>query len=145
MRILAAYDGSLHSRAALTYGLKKVKETGARLIALHVFHRAMFIDYDALPGAEDAARSDALRHAGEAERIIREAGEDLRAKVIIAEGIPEEEIIKHAVEENISVIVCPPRYASIVKKAPCPVSVVPDCIAAPRDKIRNFMAVSSRH
>jgi nucleotide-binding universal stress UspA family protein len=145
VRILAAYDGSLHSRAALIYGLRKVKETGARLVALHVFHRAMFIDYGALPAAEDKARSESLRYVADAERIIREAGEELRARVIMAEGVPEEEIVRHAAEENISLIISPPRYASVAAKAPCPVSIVPARFVAQPDKGGDLVAAPFRH
>jgi nucleotide-binding universal stress UspA family protein len=127
----------------LKYGLEKVKEKGARLIVLHVFHRGMFIDYHVLPGAEDIARRESFRCVEDAKRIIEEAGEDLRAKVVVEEGNPEEEIIKCAEVRNIDLIVSPPRYRAVAKKAACPVSIVPGCVLVPLDNIENFMPVSS--
>ena len=143
MRILVAYDGSLNSRIALKYGLEKTKEKSARLIALHVFDSRMFIDYGSAPGTEDIAREESLRYVEDARNIICEYGEELRAKVVMEDGGPVEEIAKYAETENMDLVISPPRYASVAKKAPCPVSIVPGCILVPVDKIENFMAVSS--
>jgi nucleotide-binding universal stress UspA family protein len=139
MKILVAFDGSLNAGAALRYGLNTVKEKGGRLIALHVFNSGMFIDYDAHPGAEDFARREALGFVEDARRMVAEAGASSQAEVLMQEGNPEEEIAKFAREQNMDLIITPPRYKAVAKNSPCPVSIVPGYILIPLDKIENFM------
>jgi nucleotide-binding universal stress UspA family protein len=143
MKILIAYDGSLNAQAALKYGLEKAKERGGRLTCLHVFNSSMFIDYDAHPGAEEIARREALKYVQDARRIVSESNVDPDAVVIMEEGNPEEEIEKYAREENIDLIISPPRYKSVAKNSPCPVSIIPGYILVPLDKIENFVKVSA--
>lgn len=143
MKILIAFDGSLNSQTALKYGLEKVKEKGGRLTALHVFNSSMFIDYDAHPGAEEIARREALRYVEDARRIVSESGADSYTKVIMREGNPEEEIEEYAREENMDLIISPPRYKSLAKKSPCPVSIIPGHVLVPLDKIENFVSIAA--
>lgn len=115
MKVLVAYDGTLDSKTALRYVLEKIKESDGELIVLYVFTRELFIDYDALPGAEEAARKESSRYVREAEAIIQEEGKGVKASIIEAEGNQETEIIRYAHAENIDLLLCPPRYKAVIK------------------------------
>ena len=112
MKVLVAYDGTLQAKDALRYGLDKVRENGGEVVALHVFDRGMFVDYDAIPGVEEMARKDAERHVDEARSLIRESG--VRARVITEDGSPEEEVLNYAMARNVDILLCPPKYKSII-------------------------------
>jgi nucleotide-binding universal stress UspA family protein len=116
MKVLVAYDGTLQSKEALRYGMEKVRDNGGEVVALQVFNSPMFIDYDAHPGAEEMARRESALQAGEAKEILREAGTGIRARVIVTEGNPEEEIMDFARSNNVDILLCPPRYRSIIKR-----------------------------
>jgi hypothetical protein len=73
MKILTIYDGTLQSKAALRYGLRKAKEKAGELIVLQVFQSSLFVDYDAGPRAEEIARAETARHRRDAETLINEA------------------------------------------------------------------------
>ncbi|MDH5203238.1 MAG: universal stress protein [Nitrospirota bacterium] len=115
MKVLVAYDGTLHSKTALKYGLEKVKETGGELIALHVFNSSLLIDYDALPYVEERAKRETIRCLEEAKLIIKEEGKGTKACIIETEGNPEDEVIRCAIEENVDLLLCPTRYRTVVK------------------------------
>lgn len=132
MKALVAYDGSLNSKTALKYGIQKVAEKGGEIVALHVFNRGMFIDYDAGPGAEQMARIESARYVEDARRILEGAG-DIMSRIIVEEGDPAEEIIRLANAESADIIFSPPAYRSIVKNAPCPVSIIPGNVLVPLD------------
>ena len=115
MKVLVAYDGTLQAKEALRYGSQKVKENGGELVALHVFNSGLFIDYDAHPGAVEMARRDSLRFVEEAKRLIAENGVLDYARVVSEEGVPSEEIMRYATEKNVDILLCPPRYKSVIK------------------------------
>ncbi len=115
MKVLVACDGTLQSKEALRYGLEKVREKGGELVAMHVFNSPLFVDYDATPGAEARARSEFFRHVEEADKLIKEKGKGIRAKMITEDGNPDEEIVQYARERHIDLLLCPPRYKSIIK------------------------------
>lgn len=114
MKVLVAYDGTLQAKDALKYGVEKVKENGGEVVALHVFNSSMFVDYDVF-GAEEAGGLESMRFAAEAKKILGEAGKGLHTRVIIAEGDPEEETINYARENNVDLLLCSPRYKSIIR------------------------------
>jgi len=114
MKVLVAYDGTLQAKDALKYGVQKVKEKGGELVALHVFNSNLFIDYDVF-GAEEAGRAESMRFAAEAKKILGETGKGISARVIYAEGNPEEETINYARENNVDLLLCSPRYKSIIR------------------------------
>ena len=113
MKVLVAYDGTLDAKTALRYGLEKVRGNGGELIVLHVFNRNLFIDYDAIPQAEEIARRESSRYIEEAERIIKEEGKGIKASIILDEGNPEKETIECAKAENVDLLLCPPRYKAL--------------------------------
>lgn len=132
MKALVAYDGSINSKTALKRAIKKVNDSGGELLVLHVFDNSIFIDYDAGPGAEKMARIESARHVEEARRILERAG-DVRSRIIVEEGNPADEIIRLAKTESVDIIFTPPKYKSVVKSAPCPVSILPGSILVPLD------------
>ncbi len=133
MNILVAYDGSLHAKRALAYGLAKGRETGATLTLLQVFDPSVFIDYGAGPQAEETARHEAAQYLMEARQIIGEQGKDLNVRIIAEDGDPVQRIVHHALSLSAGLILCPPRYKAVVRAAPCPVSVIPGTILVPVD------------
>lgn len=144
MKILVAYDGSLNSQTALKYGIRKVKEVGGSLFALHVFNSSMFIDYGAGPNAEEMARKESSGYVEDAGRIIAETGTDISANLFTVEGNPKEEIINFARTEMIDLIIGPPRYKAIVNNAPCSVSIIPGNILLPVDNTDSYLAILDR-
>lgn len=116
MKVLVAYDGTLQSKEALRYGMQKVRETGGEVIALHVFNSNLFIDYDSQPWAAEVARKESLQYVEDAKRLVAESGAGLCVSIATEEGDPEEEIIRYARERNIDVLLCPPRYKTIIKR-----------------------------
>lgn len=131
MKILTIYDGTIQSKAALRYGIKKAREKGGEVVVLHVFQNSMFIDYDAGPKAEEVARAEAKRHLQDAENLIRESGQDVNVKIMSVEGDPAEEALRISEVEHAELILTSPRYKAIVKKASCPVYIMPGTILVP--------------
>jgi nucleotide-binding universal stress UspA family protein len=134
MKILTVYDGTLQSKTALQYGLRKAKEKTGELIVLQVFPSGQFIDYGAGPRAEEIARAEAARHRRDAETIINEAGGDkLSVRVLSEEGDAVEEALRVSAAENVDLLLATPRYKAIAKKASCPVYIMPGLILVPVD------------
>ena len=116
MKVLVAYDGTLQSKDALRYGMEKVREQGGEVLALHVFNSSMFIDYDASPEAVEAARRESAAHVEAAKLLMKEEGKGVKTGLFVGEGDPEEEVIQFAEERNVDLLLCPPRYRSVVKR-----------------------------
>jgi len=116
MKVLVAYDGTLQAKEALRFGLMKAKEAGTRLMVLNVFNDNMFIDYDAMPSAVDMARAQSKKYLEEAKAIVREEGRGVHARVFTTEGSPDEAVLDFAKAEDVDVVVCPPKYRSIIKR-----------------------------
>ncbi len=138
MKILVAFDGSLNAKTALRYGIEKVRKTGGEVIALQVFQSEMFIDYGAGPTAEGVARNEAARYLDEARAILEKEGAGIPSRVLEVEGNPEQEISRFAEENNVGLIIAPPRYRSLAKKAGCPVSIVPGNVLVPVDSTDSY-------
>ncbi len=134
MKILTVYDGTIHSKTALQYGLKKVQEKGGELIVLQVFQASLFLDYDAGPRAEEIARAETARQLRDADAIISAAGiKGIPVRVILEEGDTVQETVRIAEKEKVDLILSPARYKAIVKKAGCPVYIMPGTILVPID------------
>jgi nucleotide-binding universal stress UspA family protein len=134
MKVLSLYDGTLHAKTALLYGLKKVKEAKGELVVLQVFPASQFVDYEAGPRAEEMARQEAARFLREGENLIKEAGaEGATVRVLQSEGDPADETVRIAGAEKPDLLLAPARYKSIDRKAVCPVRLVPGTILVPVD------------
>ena len=116
MKIMVAYDGTLQAKEALVYGIEKARTKGGEVIALQVFNRRLFVDYDATVNAQDAARAEASRFMEEAKEIIREKAKGVKASFYSGEGNPEEEMISFAKSEQVDVLLCPPKFKTIISK-----------------------------
>jgi nucleotide-binding universal stress UspA family protein len=116
MKIMVAYDGTLQAKDALVYGMDKAREKGGEVVAFHVFNSPLFIDYDATPNAEALARAESDRMVAEAKTILREKAKGVKTSLYTGEGNPVEEVIAFAREEHADILLCPPRYSSIVRK-----------------------------
>jgi len=116
MKVLVAYDGTIQSKDALRYGLEKVKSGGGELIAMHVFPGNLFIGYDATPSARDIARRESASYVEEAKKILQENGKGLKVCIVEGYGVPGDEIMRYAEEQKVDVLLCPPRFKSIINK-----------------------------
>jgi hypothetical protein len=116
MKIMVAYDGTLQAKEALVYGMKKAQEKGGEVVALHVFNKPLFVDYDAVPGAESLARAEAARFVEEAKTIIREKSAGVKTSLFSTDGNPAEAVMTFAREEKVDVLLCPPAFRSIAAK-----------------------------
>lgn len=140
MKILALYDGTIHSKTALRYGVKKAKEKGGELVILHVFQSSLFLDYDAGPRAEEIARAETMRHLDEAKSLLAEIGPDVQYRIVSEEGDPGEEAMRHAASERPDLLLVAPRYKAIIRKAGCPVRIIPGIILVPMDNTDTLLA-----
>lgn len=135
MKILTAYDGTVHAKTALRYGLKKAGEKKGEVVLLQIFDRSAFIDYDAGPKAEEMARSEAAQQLEEARKIAGDALSSQLAgfRIISDEGDPEQVIKQHAELERPDLVLVPPRYKKVHRSLSCPVCVIPGVILVPVD------------
>jgi nucleotide-binding universal stress UspA family protein len=92
------------------------------------------VDYDAGPRAEEIARAETARHRRDAETLINEAGRhEIRVRVLSEEGDAIEEALRISAAEKADLVLATPRYKALVKKASCPVYIMPGLILVPVD------------
>ena len=132
MKILTVYDGTIHSKTALRYGLRKAAEKKAELIVLQVFESALFLDYDAGPRAEEIARAETARHRRDAEAIIKAAG-PVPVRFLSEDGDTIERAVRAADADNVDLILCTARYKAIAKRTSRLVYSMPGTILVPVD------------
>ncbi len=133
MKILVAYDGTLHSKVALEYGIRKVREKGGEVLVLQVFQSSLFVDYDAGPRALETARDESRRHIEDAKKLIEKSGGGVQVRIMSEEGDPEEIIVRYATDEHVDLVLITPRYKAITKTATFPVYIIPGTILVPVD------------
>jgi hypothetical protein len=133
MKILVVYDGTLHAKKALRFGLKKTREASGDITVLQVFDPRMFIDYDAGPQAEVMARKEAAQGLAEARQIISEQAADLSVRVISDEGDVEQKVREYVEAEHPGLVLAPARFKDLAKILSCPLTLVPGTILAPMD------------
>jgi len=144
MNILVVYDGTLHAKKALFYGIKKVEEAGGEILVLQVFDPRIFIDYDAGPQAEDMARKEASQSLEEARRIVSEQAAGISVRFISDEGDADQKVMEHVEAERPGLVLAPPRYRELAKTITCPFTLVPGTILVPMDNTGNPIAITDR-
>lgn len=132
MKILIAYDGTLHAKKALRYGIEKIRAFGGDMTVLQVFDRSQFAEYG--PRAEDLARTEVSQQLEEARSIIATSGSADRVRVITEEGDAFEAIRGRVDAELPSLVLLPPRFQSLSSSLSCPVTVVPGTVLVPVDR-----------
>lgn len=144
MNILVVYDGTLHAKKALLYGLKKVREAGGEITVLQVFDPRLFIDYDAGPQAEEMARKEATQSLAEARQIVSEQGAGLAVQIISDEGDAGQKVREYVESERPGLVLAPPRYRELAKTLTCPLTLVPGTILVPIDTTGSPAASADR-
>ncbi len=133
MNILVVYDGTLHAKKALLYGLKKIQEAGGEMTVLQVFDPRPFIDYDAGPRAEEMARKEAAQSLAEARQIVSEQAARIAVRFISDEGDAAQKVLEYAEAERPGLVLASPRYRDLTKTLTCPLTLVPGTILVPMD------------
>jgi nucleotide-binding universal stress UspA family protein len=133
MKILVVYDGTLQAKKALNYGIHAVGESGGELLLLQVFDRSAFVDYDAGPRAEDAARAERAGHLAWAMRHLQEEAPGLLVRIIEEEGDTVSRAVHHAATEHVDLLLAPPAFRVLRTTAPCAVRIIPGLILLPLD------------
>ncbi len=144
VKILMATDGSKYSEKAVDYGVGLAKKLGYEVVALYVIslkslERFALGHHDDIGGYEKA--NDELKADGEhaLDYVTRKCDEEgVKVTRRMARGYPADEIIKMAVGEKPALIIVGSLgktglghlllgsvSEAVVKKAPCPVLVVP--------------------
>jgi len=144
MKILVVYDGTLHAKKALRYGLQKVREAGGALTVLQVFDARLFIDYDAGPQAEELARREASQSLAEARQIVSEQAAGIAVRFISDEGDAAQKVQKYVEAERPGLVIAPPRYRELAKTLTCPFTLVPGTILVPMDNTESPAASIDR-
>lgn len=138
-RIVHATDLSVASRSAFAEAVALARAEGARLCLLHVLvPPSPFLGDDAPPSyleLERRARRDVERRLAAAVDKARKAG--LRVEVRMVDGVPSEEIIRHARRWRADVVVIGTHGRTglgrtfmgsvaerVLQRAPCPVLTV---------------------
>jgi nucleotide-binding universal stress UspA family protein len=140
MKILVAYDGTIHAQNALKYGISKIREKGGEVLLLQVFDSTLFVDYDAGPKAVEMARVEAAQQLATARQIIQDTAAGISTRIISEEGDAEQTILGYAQAEHPELILAPPRYKALTKKASCPVCIIPGVILVPVDNTDTQLA-----
>jgi len=133
MNILVVYDGTLHAKKALRYGLKKVQGAGGDVTVMQIFDPRLFIDYDAGPKAEEMARKEAAQSLAEARQIISEQAAGLSVRIFSDEGDAAQKVREYVEAEHPGLVLAPPRYRDLAKTITCPFTLVPGTILVPMD------------
>jgi hypothetical protein len=116
MKILVAYDGTLSSKDVLRDGLKRVHDSAGEVIILQVFNRELLQYYDATPQIEEKLRSDYNLAATEAQSIVRQEGNGVRASIVQFDGNPERDVLRYAEESCVDMVLYPKTFTSLVKR-----------------------------
>lgn len=136
-RILVPTDFSEHSEKAVRYGAELASKFGAELHLLHI------VEIQPILYAEGAAfpfetTKEVIEHAtAELDKVIIESGDPVPITRTVSEGSPFVEIVKHAKEKNVDLIVMGTHgrgaiahmllgsvAEKVVRKAYCPVLIV---------------------
>ena len=144
MNILVVYDGTLHAKKALRYGIKKIEKAGGEITVLQVFDPRLFIDYDAGPQAEEMARKEASKSLAEARQIVSEQATRIVARFISDEGDAVQKVLEYVEAEHPVLVLAPTRYRELANTLTCPLTLVPGTILVPMDNTGSPVASTDR-
>jgi nucleotide-binding universal stress UspA family protein len=133
MKVLVAYDGTLNAKKAIRYGLAKLSGTAGELTVLQVFESTRFVDYDAGPSAETAARREAAEQLEEAKRIVNDDGAGIPCQVLTADGDPLTVLQEQAAKDRPDLVVATRRFSPLVRMVACPMALLPGTVLVPVD------------
>ncbi len=133
MKILIAYDGTLHAKKALSYAIEKARPAGGRVTVLQVFDPSLFIDYDAGPSALALARKEFAFQSEETARLIAQTGSGVAVALLSGEGSAAELLQDQVLRERPDLLMLPPRYQTLARVFDVPVFPVPGTILVPLD------------
>jgi nucleotide-binding universal stress UspA family protein len=108
-RILCCTDFSHHSERARGYAISLAAEYGAELTLLHVAERC-----------QDLAKMDAIiaERTQELDKLLSETErKNLKVKLVVKSGKPYEEIVRHATDDQASLIIMTARGGDAVDRA----------------------------
>ncbi|MDR7418654.1 MAG: universal stress protein [Armatimonadota bacterium] len=137
MRILVALDLSVASEALLRFAARLADQIGGELIAMHVY-----AETDAQAAQQEAGLSldRFLEHLrAEVGYLLGRAGADARrTRIVIADGAPVDAILERASRDDVDMVVMGTHGRTgisrllmgsvaegVLRRAPCPVVVVP--------------------
>ena len=133
MKILVVYDGTLHAKKGLLYGITKAHESGGEITVLQVFDPRPFIDYGAGPRAEEMARKEASEMLAQARQIVSEHAAGIAVRIISDEGDAGQKVPAYVEAERPGLVIAPPRYRELADLLTCPFTLVPGTILVPMD------------
>lgn len=142
-KLLIPVDFSSHSERAVDYGCVIGKKFSAGVILMHVIEPFQYSVTDTLKLIDHRRALQTLAESllDNLEKTLREKG--VRAQAVLGSGIPYREILHHAEEQKVDLIVMGTHGRTglerlvlgsvaekVVRTAPCPVMTVP----LPRDE-----------
>ncbi len=133
MNILIAYDGTLHAKKAISYGLEKARRSAGRVAVLQVFDPGLFIDYDAGPKAKELALAEARARFQEAEALLRDHGSGIECRAVFEEGEVATMLERHAAESAADLILVPATLKRLAGSLSRPTVIVPGVVLVPVD------------
>jgi nucleotide-binding universal stress UspA family protein len=103
--ILVPTDGSAGTEEALTHALDVAKQRGARVHALSVVDRRVYLSADR--EQQDAILESLTADAEEATAAVRERATEagVETTTAVRDGVPHSEILRYADEEDVDLIV----------------------------------------
>jgi nucleotide-binding universal stress UspA family protein len=103
--ILVPTDGSAGTEEALTHALDVAKQRGARVHALSVVDRRVYLSADR--DQQDAILESLTADAEEATAAVRERATEagVETTAAVRDGVPHSEILRYADEEGVDLIV----------------------------------------
>jgi nucleotide-binding universal stress UspA family protein len=111
-RIIAAIDGSSHSKLVAEKAIDFARDTGIEMTALYVIHEPTdtFPEFEGtFPDAIEVLKAEGRSFLDDVKKMGSKMGVDIKLK--LAEGHPDKEIIKEARKDDLIVMGCKEQSA----------------------------------